>query len=146
MANYGAKSPEESVTVTTAVAIDRDKNSQYAVRYAVENLRLKEKMIVLVHVSTQDMHSQEYEGRPPSHSETKQLFLPYRGFCGRKGVRTKEVILHDIDIPIALSEFISANSIKNIVLGTSSRSAIARKSTENKVFYRFIHCQHCILT
>ncbi|KAL8537783.1 hypothetical protein ACS0TY_012789 [Phlomoides rotata] len=126
MGNYGANPPEERITVTTAVAIDRDKNSQYAVRYAVENLRLKEKMIFLVHVTTQDMQSQEYEGRPPSHSENTQLFLPYRGFCGRKGVRTKEVILHDIDIPIALSEFISANSIKNIVLGTSSRGAIAR--------------------
>ncbi|KAL6491744.1 hypothetical protein OROGR_034109 [Orobanche gracilis] len=43
-----------------------------------------------------------------------------------KGIRAKEVILHDLDIASALSEFISANSIRTIVLGASNRSAIAR--------------------
>lgn len=30
--------------------------------------------------------AEDCEGRPPTHSEMKQLFLPYRGFCARKGV------------------------------------------------------------
>lgn len=29
--------------------------------------------------------AEEYKG-PPTYAENKQLFLPYRGFCGRKGV------------------------------------------------------------
>lgn len=37
---------------TTAVAIDRDKNSQYAVKWAVENLHLN-RNIILVHVKNQ---------------------------------------------------------------------------------------------
>lgn len=41
-------------------------------------------------------------------------------------VRTKEVILHDPDVGVALSGFLKAHSIKNIVLGASSRGAIAR--------------------
>ncbi|KAL1560988.1 putative inactive ATP-dependent zinc metalloprotease FTSHI 5, chloroplastic, variant 2 [Salvia divinorum] len=41
-------------------------------------------------------------------------------------VRTKEVILRNQDIAAALSDFLSAHSIKNIVVGASSRGAIAR--------------------
>ncbi|GER45034.1 kinase family protein [Striga asiatica] len=130
MANQvGAISPDqEGMCNLTAVAIDRDKNSQHAVRWAVENLELKDKFIILVHVvSTQrNLHHQDVEPRPPTHTELQQLFLPYRGFCARKGIRAKEVTLHDLDIASALSEFISANSIKTIVLGASHRGAIAR--------------------
>ncbi|GFP85711.1 U-box domain-containing protein 52 [Phtheirospermum japonicum] len=130
MANQeGGNSPDqEGRNSSTAVAIDRDKNSQFAVRWAVENLWLKDKTIILVHViSTQrSLHPQDGEPRAPTHTELQQLFLPYRGFCARKGIRATEVILHDLDIASALSEFVSANSIKTIVLGASSRSAIAR--------------------
>ncbi|KAH6781276.1 hypothetical protein C2S51_006569, partial [Perilla frutescens var. frutescens] len=41
-------------------------------------------------------------------------------------VRTKEVVLHDLNVAVALSDFISAHSLKNIILGASSRSAITR--------------------
>ncbi|KAL6563312.1 hypothetical protein OROHE_005899 [Orobanche hederae] len=129
MANYeGGNSTEEGKSTSTAVAIDRDKNSQHAVRWAVESLFLKDKEIILVHVvSTQrNMHPHDGEPHAPTHTELQQLFLPYRGFCARKGIRAKEVILHDLDIASALSEFISANSIRTIVLGASNRSAIAR--------------------
>ncbi|KAL7114029.1 hypothetical protein ACP275_04G095800 [Erythranthe tilingii] len=125
-------SPESSSgggagTVPTAVAIDRDKNSQHAVRWAIDNLRFRDKKIILVHVCTQqNLHPQDGEARGPTQAEMQQMFLPYRGFCARKGIRTEEVILHDLDIAHALSEYISANSIKTIVLGASSRSAIAR--------------------
>ncbi|KAK4479551.1 hypothetical protein RD792_015068, partial [Penstemon davidsonii] len=61
-----------------------------------------------------------------THTETPQLFLPYRGFCARKGIHAKEVILHDLDIASAVSEFLRANSVTTIVLGASSKSALAR--------------------
>ncbi|XP_051119034.1 U-box domain-containing protein 52-like isoform X2 [Andrographis paniculata] len=54
------------------------------------------------------------------------MFLPYRSLCARKGIRAKEVILYDIDIPGALCEYINVNSITTFVLGTSQRNAIAR--------------------
>ncbi|KAL1559153.1 U-box domain-containing protein 34-like [Salvia divinorum] len=108
---------------STVVAVDRDKNSQHALQWAVDNLRLKEKMIVLVHVTTIQPES---EDSACVHSEMQQLFLPFRVVCARKGVRTKEVILRNQDIAAALSDFLSAHSIKNIVVGASSRGAIAR--------------------
>ncbi|KAM7483871.1 hypothetical protein LguiB_008454 [Lonicera macranthoides] len=101
--NESSRSGEGTI-ITTAVAIDRDKNSQYAVRWAVENLlKSKNASIFLLHVrTTQNSLAQDLvpkEGRAPTESELQQFFLPYRGFCARKGVRAKEVVLQDIDIP-----------------------------------------------
>lgn len=44
---------DEGSYISTVVAIDRDKNSQHAVKWAVENLKLKDDRIILVHVTTQ---------------------------------------------------------------------------------------------
>ncbi|KZV24893.1 U-box domain-containing protein 52-like [Dorcoceras hygrometricum] len=66
------------------------------------------------------------EGRALTQAETQQLFLPYRSFCARKGIIAKEVVLHDKDIAGALTEYITANSIKTIVLGASTHGAISR--------------------
>lgn len=115
--------------ITTAVAIDKDKNSQHAVRWTVENLVKKNNCIVLIHVKTQNLQPQELvpkEGRAPNESELQQFFLTYRGFCARKGVRAKEMVLHDIDVPSALVDFIARNSISAVVVGSSSRSALTR--------------------
>ncbi|KAK6125056.1 hypothetical protein DH2020_041234 [Rehmannia glutinosa] len=128
--NIGPNSShDQGAIISTAVAIDKDKNSQFAVKWAIEKLRLKDKRIILVHVRTQnsfDSRDVPKEGREPTQAETQQLFLPYRGFCARKGIRAKEVILQDSDVAKALSEYISLNSITTIVLGASSRGAIAR--------------------
>ncbi|CAI9757940.1 unnamed protein product [Fraxinus pennsylvanica] len=48
------------------------------------------------------------------------------GFCARKGIRAKEVILNSLDVANALVQYISNNFITDIVLGAFSRSAIAR--------------------
>lgn len=117
---------EGSPYISTAVAIDRDKNSQQAVKWAVENLNLKDDRIVLVHVSTQLNQNSSNETRSPTAAEMNKLYLPYRGYCARKGIRAKEVILHDLDVASALCEYIRASSFTTIVLGASSRSALAR--------------------
>ncbi|PSS18080.1 Serine/threonine-protein kinase [Actinidia chinensis var. chinensis] len=116
--------------VTTAIAIDKDKNSESAVRWAIDNLVKKVATVILVHVkTTQSLQSKDdvpKEGHTPTENEMQEFFLPYRGFCARKGVRAKELVLHDIDISNALVDFISNNSISNMVLGASSRNALTR--------------------
>ncbi|XP_011659639.1 U-box domain-containing protein 35 isoform X2 [Cucumis sativus] len=67
------------------------------------------------------------EFRPPTEAELHQFFLPYRGFCARKGIVAKEIIIHDIDVPNALIDHISKHSISNIVVGASNRNPIMRK-------------------
>ncbi|KAK4427363.1 U-box domain-containing protein 52 [Sesamum alatum] len=127
MPNYD--SSEEGRIITTMVAIDKDKNSQFAVKWAVEKLRLRDNQIILVHVRTQQSHDSKdipEEGREPTHAEAKLLFLSYRSICARKGVRAKEVMLHAHDVANKLSEYIGNNSITTILLGASNRGALAR--------------------
>ncbi|XP_020550499.1 uncharacterized protein LOC110012158, partial [Sesamum indicum] len=128
MANCELEYSSEEGALSTVVAVDKDKNSQFAVRWAVENLRPNNRQIILVYVCTQqqNLRPQDGEARSLNQAELQQLFLPFRGFCARKGIRGKEVVLHAVDVTTALCEFISANCINTIVLGASSRGALAR--------------------
>ncbi|GER28389.1 protein kinase family protein [Striga asiatica] len=129
MSNFDQNSLQEGkIIISAAVAIDKDKNSQFAVKWAIDKLRLKDKRIILVHVRSNYSYDSVVpkEGREPTQAETQQLFLPYRSFCARKGIRATEVILQDHDVARGLAEYISINSITTIVLGASSRAAILR--------------------
>ncbi|KAJ4717849.1 Protein kinase domain [Melia azedarach] len=109
----------------TAIAIDRDKNSQYAVKWAVDNLVNNENSeCILLHVRSRESNA---GGRAPNKDELQKLFLPFRGFCARKGIIAKEVVLHDIDVSSALIYYAVSNSVGNIVVGASSRSLLMRK-------------------
>ncbi|XP_074268207.1 U-box domain-containing protein 35-like [Silene latifolia] len=125
-------SPAELGNQSVAVAIDRDKGSQWAVKWAVEHL-LKGKItkIVLVHVKVFDIQNQagnvSKDGRAPSEGELQQLFLPFRGFCARKGIDTDEVVLQDSDISSALVNYIEMNNVDIIVVGASTRNALTRR-------------------
>ncbi|KAF8025771.1 hypothetical protein BT93_F2568 [Corymbia citriodora subsp. variegata] len=128
-----AEEGEAGGTIVTAIAIDRDKNSQSAVKWAVDNLIKKTaSQCILLHVRTHGVYSGDAEwvpsgGRMPTEAEMQQFFLPYRGFCARRGIAAKEIILPDLDVPSALIHYIVNNSISNIVVGASSRNAITRK-------------------
>lgn len=128
-----ASNPEEGSN-TTLIAIDRDRNSQRAVKWAVDNLLQKNSSCTLIHVRTKTFNPRRYpsqflliyyrlfkfniylvicfhicscinkirfifwfiyaddsdaipkQGRSPTQEELHQLFLPFRGFCARKGV------------------------------------------------------------
>lgn len=123
-----SRNSKDEEIATTAIAIDKDKNSEFAVRWAVDNLLKKGSSVILVHVKTQSLQTKEdvpKAGHAPLDNE-KEFFLPYRGFCARKGVRAKEMVLHDIDVSNALVDFIHTNCITNMVLGSSNRNALTR--------------------
>ncbi|PNX79850.1 U-box domain-containing protein 51-like, partial [Trifolium pratense] len=81
----------ESEVVTTVIAVNAGRNSQYAVKWAVECHLKKNFKCILIHVRTKPItHSSDHEdvpkhGRPPTQEELHQFFLPFRGFCARKG-------------------------------------------------------------
>ncbi|XVF35307.1 hypothetical protein REPUB_Repub18cG0134200 [Reevesia pubescens] len=107
---------------TTAVAIDKDKNSSNAVRWAIDNLIITNPFIILIHVRHKNQNESE------SDHDINQLFIPFRAYCARKGIQMKEVILEDADICKALLNYISKNLINSIVLGAATKSTISRKS------------------
>ncbi|KAA8538725.1 hypothetical protein F0562_028294 [Nyssa sinensis] len=118
-----------------AVAVDKDKHSSYAVRWAIDHLLITNPTVVLIHVRIRNLQNQisgMNEAAPDAQGKLndanlQQLFSPFRTFCSRKGIVIKEAVLDDSDVSKALLEYINRNCISSIVLGASSRNALARK-------------------
>ena len=129
MSNHNSGSGE-GIHITTAIGVDKDKNSPHAVRWAIDNQLKKNASIFLVHVqihsSQQPQDLVPKDGRAPTEAEMQQIFLPYRGFCARKGIRATEIVLNDSDVATALVDFIVRNSISTLIVGGSNRSALTR--------------------
>ncbi|XP_010453263.1 PREDICTED: U-box domain-containing protein 52-like isoform X1 [Camelina sativa] len=109
---------------STVVAIDKDKNSHYAVRWAVDHLfnMNNNTSMILVHVRLKNSN----HGGNVDDNELNQLFVPYRGYCARKGITMLEVILDDTDVAKAVLDYVNNNLVTNLVLGSSSKSPFAR--------------------
>ncbi|WOL02998.1 U-box domain-containing protein 35-like isoform X2 [Canna indica] len=116
-------------SASTLVAIDKDRNSHQAVKWAVDHLLLHKYAVVLIHVKTCKTNPEAMTEtmREQMNDEMAQLFLPFRGFCARKGVEISEVVLEDSDVSKALVDYIAKNNIQHIVLGASNRNALTKK-------------------
>ncbi|KAG1367574.1 U-box domain-containing protein 52 [Cocos nucifera] len=115
----------------TAVAVDKDKNSQQAVKWTVDHLLVNNQTVILVHVRCKNHgfavgETTSEANREQLESDVQQLFVPFRGFCARKRVQMKEVILEDVDVSKAIIDYITANHVNNIVVGSSNRNAITK--------------------
>ncbi|KMT17908.1 hypothetical protein BVRB_2g034350 isoform B [Beta vulgaris subsp. vulgaris] len=58
--------------------------------------------------------------------DPQHIFIPFRGYCARKSVQLKEVVLEDNDIPKAILDYVNSNFITNIVIGACSRNALVK--------------------
>ncbi|KAJ6406546.1 hypothetical protein OIU84_010121 [Salix udensis] len=117
----------DSLFNATAVAIDKDRNSQHAFRWAVDNFARNNPVIVLIHVKNTSHQYKVAGGQADDSEEVQQLFTSCRGYCARKGGRLKEVVLDQIDVAQAVADYINSNLIGNIVLGASGRNVLTRK-------------------
>ncbi|KAL1216015.1 U-box domain-containing protein 52 [Cardamine amara subsp. amara] len=66
------------------------------------------------------------DGGNHDNDDLNQLFVPYRGYCARKGISMMEVILEDTDVAKAVLDYVNNNLVNNLVLGSSSKSPFAR--------------------
>ncbi|TYH20772.1 hypothetical protein ES288_A05G455700v1 [Gossypium darwinii] len=122
----------EETSGYTAIAVDKDRNSQLAAKWAVDHLLKTGSKCFFVHVLTKSLHPQEFEatpmeGRPPSEAEMQLYFLSCRGYCSRKGIESHEMVLHGIDVPSTLVDYINNNDVGNIIVGASSWNVLTRK-------------------
>ncbi|CAA2980418.1 U-box domain-containing 52-like isoform X2 [Olea europaea subsp. europaea] len=129
-----------------AVAIDRDKGSQIALKWTVDNLLGKGHTVVLVHVRVKQTSlstlpstsiprpnyimisdsGQNGSTNADSDAQLKELFLPFRVFCARKDIQCCDVVLDDADVARALSEFVKQSAIDVLVLGAAAKGSIFR--------------------
>ncbi|XP_042492007.1 U-box domain-containing protein 35-like isoform X2 [Macadamia integrifolia] len=130
-----------------ALAIDKDKGSQCALKWAVDHLLSRGQTLILIHINqrvssipgpmgnhvsisdVKDNVASAYKSQ--LDAQTRELFLPFRCYCIRKDIHCKDVILEDMDVAKAIIEYISHSAIENLVIGASTRNAFLRfKSTD----------------
>ncbi|XWS19217.1 hypothetical protein CRYUN_Cryun32bG0111900 [Craigia yunnanensis] len=123
-----------------AVAIDKDKGSQHALRWTVDHLLSRGQTVVLIHVvnkSALNIHganngpgsetSSPISNKQMVEKLSRELFLTFRCLCTRKDIHSLDIILEDSDIVKALTEYVSYAAIERLVLGAPSRSGFMRK-------------------
>ncbi|KAG6389728.1 hypothetical protein SASPL_151201 [Salvia splendens] len=122
-----------------AVAIDKGKSSMYAMRWAADNLVTKGQTIILIHVlqksSANSCSNYALNGLNGSGNDivldkpTKDLFLTFHCLCTRKDIPCFDVVLEDMDIGKAITEYTAHAAIENLVLGASRHGFIRRLKT-----------------
>uniref|UniRef100_A0A6N2MCU6 RING-type E3 ubiquitin transferase n=1 Tax=Salix viminalis TaxID=40686 RepID=A0A6N2MCU6_SALVM len=110
-----------------AVAIDRDKNSQIALKWAIDNLLVKGQTVILIHVNLKSSLSSHSSSPKMNQSvDSKDLFLPFRCFCTRKDISCKDVMLEDTDVAKALTEYVTQTLIETLIVGGSTKGGFLR--------------------
>ncbi|XP_024031872.1 U-box domain-containing protein 35 [Morus notabilis] len=126
-----------------AVAIDKDKGSQFALKWAAENILSKGQVVVLIHV----VHKQSSNtpsvggshaiicdannsgGSPHKQlleKQTRDLFLSFHCFCTRKDIQCLDIVLEDSDVAKALIEYVSYAAIDSLIMGSPSKHGFIR--------------------
>ncbi|KAL6504053.1 hypothetical protein OROGR_025976 [Orobanche gracilis] len=112
-----------------AVAIDNDKGSRNALKWASDNLLTRGQTVILIHVVQRSSPSSygngytvhDLDGAKTVHkkvleNETKELLLTFHCFCTRKDIHCLDVVLEDTDVAKAISEYVARAAIENLVL------------------------------
>ncbi|ONK70170.1 uncharacterized protein A4U43_C05F30990 [Asparagus officinalis] len=115
-----------------AIAIDKDKGSQCALKWAIENVVAKGQTITLIHVNNKSGHHDHHDDggagyKAATDPHTKELFLPFRCFCTRKDIHCEDVVLEDSDVAKAIVEFVSQAAIEKLVVGAPSKGGFVRR-------------------
>ncbi|RWW69989.1 hypothetical protein BHE74_00022360 [Ensete ventricosum] len=130
-----------------AVAIDRDKNSQGAFRWALDNVVTRGQTLTLVHVNTKPSSMLSFAWRihgrmgwrsilVVTHTLPSLLDAMQRGpktppTSSRKclfpfDVQCNDVILEDTDVAKAVIEFVSRSAVGKLVVGASPKGGFVR--------------------
>ncbi|WJX41578.1 hypothetical protein P8452_28909 [Trifolium repens] len=99
------------------VAVDKDKNSAYAFRWAIRHL--DNPVIFAVHVKHKNLHNQGTNVFEPDEEDVANVFSNLRGMCQRKVVTVKEAVVDDHDVVKGLLDFANKNLVHSIVIGAS---------------------------
>ncbi|KAF8084691.1 hypothetical protein N665_0707s0023 [Sinapis alba] len=132
---------EGGSTGVVAVAIDKDKSSQHALKWAVDHLLQRGQSVILVHVklrpsplnNTSSLHASSSKLTQESslvcrdpEGVSKEIFLPFRCFCTRKDIQCQDVLLEEYDVAKALVEYANQAAIEVLVVGSSNKGGFLR--------------------
>ncbi|XP_022952249.1 U-box domain-containing protein 35-like isoform X1 [Cucurbita moschata] len=122
-----------------AIAINREKGSQNAIRWAAEHLLGRGQNVVLIHVvqrpssaaasligeaiicNSDGDFSADTPRKQQLEMQTRDIFLTFHCYCTRKDIQCLDVILEDTDVVKALNEYVLYAAIDNLVLGVPTK-------------------------
>ncbi|CAA2970804.1 U-box domain-containing 52-like isoform X1 [Olea europaea subsp. europaea] len=121
-----------------AVAIDKDRGSQQAIRWTIDNLLTRGNTIILIHVLKRapsslgkNYYAHDLNGAAPANKQiieksAEDLFLTFHCFCTRKDIQCLDVVLEDTDVARAVTDYVTYFAIDNLILGASRHGFIRR--------------------
>uniref|UniRef100_A0A0E0G1B3 Protein kinase domain-containing protein n=1 Tax=Oryza nivara TaxID=4536 RepID=A0A0E0G1B3_ORYNI len=128
--------------VVAAVAVDGDRGSQHALKWAADHVLSRSHPFFLLHVRRKhaSLHSaggkqfsllhvqDDVAASSPDQMDhhTKDLLLPFQCFCSRRGLQCRETILDGTDVWKVIIDFVLDQKVDKLVLGASSRNAFTR--------------------
>ncbi|CAH8370564.1 unnamed protein product [Eruca vesicaria subsp. sativa] len=111
----------------TAIAVDRDKTSIQALKWAIENHIPEGETLKLVHVIQRSSNGPNTDDElSERENNDRRRFLPLRCLCMRRNIHTEVVLLDDQDVAKALIEYISHNFVSTFFIGASLKKSITR--------------------
>ncbi|VVB01466.1 unnamed protein product [Arabis nemorensis] len=119
---------EENITL----AIDRDKESQNALKWAVDNLLTRGQTLTLLHIKVKQPPSLPYSGSNPNKpgDDSTELFLPFRCYCARKDINCQDVTIEDFSAAKGIIDYVQHNAVESLVLGASKMTLLRFKATD----------------
>ncbi|KAG6509625.1 hypothetical protein ZIOFF_027625 [Zingiber officinale] len=113
------------VSPKIVVAVDRDKSSHSAFKWALDNVVTAGQTLTLLHVNNKSSRGYEDEANYVA-SITRDIINPFRCFCTRKNVGCKDVIVEGIDVAKAIIEFVTVAAVEKLVIGASPKGGFIR--------------------
>uniref|UniRef100_A0A5B7A2F8 RING-type E3 ubiquitin transferase n=1 Tax=Davidia involucrata TaxID=16924 RepID=A0A5B7A2F8_DAVIN len=118
---------------SVAVAVDKDKGSQNAMKWATERILTRGQTVTLIHVNQTPsssiptpMVNNGATNRQEPDDPILDLFLPFCCFCSRREILLDVVTLQDPDVAKALIEYVSYHRVGTLLLGAPSKNGIYR--------------------
>ncbi|KAG6771496.1 hypothetical protein POTOM_022864 [Populus tomentosa] len=113
MARRNGEKKESSV----AVAIDKDKSSQHALKWTVDHLLTRGQALTLLHIK-QNPSSIPTPCEPP---------LLRGNQVSINEIKCNEIVVERMDVAKGIIEYVTANAIEILILGSSSKGGLVRK-------------------
>ncbi|KAG8069774.1 hypothetical protein GUJ93_ZPchr0006g44860 [Zizania palustris] len=142
LAEMDLRAAAEGGKVVAAVAVDGDRGSQHALKWAADHVLPRAHPFFLLHVRRKPTSLQAAGGKQFStlhvqddlavslldqmDRQTKDLLFPFQCFCSRRGLQCREIILDGTDVSKAIVDFVAHQNVDKLILGASSRNAFTR--------------------
>ncbi|XP_024635216.1 uncharacterized protein [Medicago truncatula] len=124
---------KDGVNGLIAVAVNNEKESHRAFKWAIDNLLTRNANVILIHVkilppdaeiNANDNDDDSLLICKEPDADALYMFLPYCVFCTRKYIQCKRVLLEDADVSKALIEYASQVGIEHLILGSSAKTSL----------------------